>query len=102
VEDRTAVFARFLHALRNQEQPGLIIFEDIHWADAATLDFIKFLARRITQLRCLFILTYRDEERPARQALRNLLGQLNPDSFTRMPLPPLSQKAVEKMSGEKG
>ena len=62
IEDRTGLFTRFFHELNTQAKPGIIVFEDIHWADEATLDFIKFLARRITQLRCLFILTFRDEE----------------------------------------
>src|SRR4029077_21142161 len=55
-----------------------------------------------TQLNCLFILTYRDNEIHSRHPLRNVLGQLNPDSFTRLQLPPLSKTAVEKMAEEKG
>jgi predicted ATPase len=55
-------FTNFLHELNDREKVNMIVFEDIHWADEATLDFIKFLARRITQLKCLFILTYRDTE----------------------------------------
>ena len=80
----------------------LIVFEDIHWADEATLDFIKFLARRITQLKCLFVLTCRDNEIQAHQSISNLLGQLPPDSFTRIQLPALSKQAVEQLAGEKG
>jgi len=79
-----------------------VIFEDIHWADEATLDFIKFLGRRIAQLPCLFILTYRDNEIHSRHPLRNVLGQLNADSFTRIQLPPLSRQAVDKLAQEKG
>jgi ATP/maltotriose-dependent transcriptional regulator MalT len=101
-DDRTELFSAFFRELSNQKERSIIVFEDIHWADEATLDFIKFFARRITQLRCLFILTYRDDEIPANHRLRNLLGQLSPDSFTRMQLTPLSRQAVEKMSDEKG
>ncbi len=102
IADRTAFFSRVFQELNNQKEVCLIVFEDIHWADEATLDFIKFLARRITQLRCLFILTYRDDEIYSNHPLRNVLGQLNPDSFTRIQLLPLSRQAVEKMSSEKG
>jgi hypothetical protein len=102
VEDRTAFFTKFYHDLKSQKGINLIIFEDIHWADEATLDFIKFLARRITQLLCLFILTYRDNEIHTRHPLRNVLGQLSPGSFTRMLLPPFSRQAVEKLAEEKG
>lgn len=100
--DRVTLFTRFFQELRNQDKPVLIVFEDIHWADEATLDFIKFLARRITQLRCFFILTYRDNEIHAHHPLRNVFGQLNPDSFDRLQLPPLSREAVDKMAEERG
>jgi DNA-binding CsgD family transcriptional regulator len=100
--DRTVFFTNFIHELKNQKEPSVIVFEDIHWADEATLDFIKFLARRITQLRCLFILTYRDDEIHSGHPLRNVLGQLNPGSFTRIQLLPLSREAVEKMAEKRG
>ena len=100
--DRAVLFTRIFHELEIQEGPTLIVFEDIHWADEATLDFIKFLARRITHLHCLFILTYRDDEIHSRHPLRNVLGQLPPDSFTRMQLTPLSRETVDKMAVEKG
>jgi DNA-binding CsgD family transcriptional regulator/uncharacterized protein (UPF0147 family) len=102
ISDRAGLFARFFHELNDQKKAIIIVFEDIHWADEATLDFIKFLARRITRVRCLFILTYRDNEIHSRHHLRNVMGQLNPDSFTRMQLPPLSRQTVEKMAEEKG
>jgi DNA-binding CsgD family transcriptional regulator len=100
--DRTVFFTNFFHAITNQKQPSVIVFEDIHWADEATLDFIKFFARRITQLRCLFILTYRDDEIHSGHPLRNVLGQLNPGSFARIQLLPLSREAVEKMAEKRG
>jgi DNA-binding CsgD family transcriptional regulator len=99
---RSDFFIKLFHELSNQKETCIVIFEDIHWADEATLDFIKFLARRITQLSCLFILTYRDNEIGEEHHLRNILGQLNPDSFTRMQLLPLSKEAVDKMAEEKG
>jgi predicted ATPase len=38
IEERAALFTNFFHELANQKEPTLIIFEDIHWADEATLD----------------------------------------------------------------
>jgi DNA-binding CsgD family transcriptional regulator len=102
IADRVSLFSRIFNELRNQEKPTIIIFEDIHWADEATLDFIKFFARRITQIPCLFILTYRNDEIHVHHPLRNVLGQLSPDSFTNFMLPPLSRHAVEKLAREKG
>lgn len=102
IEERSGLFANFFREVSQVRGKTVIVFEDIHWADEATLDFIKFLTRRITQLRCLFILTYRDNEIDARHPLRNVLGQLIPGSFTKMSLPPLSKQAVEKLAAERG
>ncbi len=102
IEQRTALFATFFRELKSQNKRNIILFEDIHWADEATLDFIKFFARRITQLPCLFVLTYRDDETPFYSSLRNLYGQLPPDSFTRLQLTPFSKEAVTAMAGKKG
>lgn len=102
ISDRTALFSKFFRALSDRTQPVVIIFEDIHWADEATLDFVKFLVRRITLIHCLFILTYRDNEIHSRHPFRMVLGQLPPDSFTRLQLPVLSKSAVETMAAEKG
>ncbi|HWN87928.1 MAG TPA: AAA family ATPase, partial [Chitinophagaceae bacterium] len=102
ITDRSRLFAGLLRKLENQKQTIIIVFEDIHWADEATLDFIKFLARRITQLHCLFILTYRDNEIHSSHPLRNVLGQLTPGFFTRLQLTSLSRNAGEKLAQEKG
>lgn len=100
--DRALLFNHLFHELEQQKKPSIIIIEDIHWADEATLDFIKFFARRITRIHGLVILSYRDNEIIGSHPLRNVLGQLPPDSFTRMQLSPLSKQAVEKMAEERG
>ena len=104
-EDRVTLFTQFFHRLgsrRESRETTILVFEDIHWADEATLDFIKFLARRITRIHCLFILTYRDDEVHALHPLRDLLGQLPPHSFTRLRPTPLSKEAVGRLAAEKG
>ncbi|HEY0680494.1 MAG TPA: AAA family ATPase [Chitinophagaceae bacterium] len=102
ISRRNAIFTKLFYELKNRDEPTVVIFEDINWADEATLDFIKFLARRITHLRCLFILTYRDDAINFLHKLRNIIGQLNPDTFTRIQLKPLSREVVEKMAEENG
>ena len=101
-EQRSELFSGFFQELAKQKEKFIILFEDIHWADEATLDFIKFFARRITQVPCLFLLTYRDDEIHSGHSLRNLTGQLAPDTFTRIRLTPLSREVVETMAAEKG
>src|SRR5262245_32892492 len=58
---RAAIFPAVLDALRQCQQPTLLVIEDIHWADEATFDLIKFLCRRIDRARVLLLLTYCDE-----------------------------------------
>ena len=52
------------------------VFEDVHWADEATLDLLGFLARRLTRCPTLLVLTYRDDELGPRHPLRLILGDL--------------------------
>jgi DNA-binding NarL/FixJ family response regulator len=77
--------------------PTLVVLEDIHWADDATLDLIKFLARRIHRTQALLILTYRDDELRKHHPLRFVLGDLPARVVTRLHLPPLSEAAVEAL-----
>jgi ATP/maltotriose-dependent transcriptional regulator MalT len=100
--DKSTLFAAFLHKLTNSNSPIVLVFEDIHWADEATLDFIKFLSRRIHRSKCLFILTFRDNEISENQALRNVLADLSPDVMQKITLPPLSRQAVKEMAAVKG
>jgi ATP/maltotriose-dependent transcriptional regulator MalT len=102
VEDRHIIFSQLFFELKKSNETSLLIFEDVHWADEATLDFIKFLSRRINQLQCLFVLSYRDTEVHSHHPLTNVFGQLNSDSFSRLRLLPLSREAVKKMADEKG
>jgi hypothetical protein len=59
--DRPAVFDTALAEF--QRQPRIVVVEDIHSADEATLDLLRFLGRRIRRTRALLVLTYRDLDR---------------------------------------
>src|SRR5436190_6379802 len=61
ISSRAELFTKFVQELTFKQRPVVVVFEDIHWADEATLDFVKFFARRINRTNCLFILTCRDE-----------------------------------------
>jgi DNA-binding CsgD family transcriptional regulator len=75
--------------------PGtVLVIEDAHWADEATLDVLRFLARRIDTLPVVVVLTYRDEldrDHP----LTRLLGDLgHREGVERIALQRLSSAAV--------
>ena len=87
---RHEVFASTLDALR--PGPTVVILEDVHWADEATLDLLRFLGRRLDGTATLLIATYRDDELAARHPLRVVLGDV--DGERRISLPPLSEQGV--------
>jgi DNA-binding CsgD family transcriptional regulator/tetratricopeptide (TPR) repeat protein len=97
--ERNTLFAVLLREL---QQPTIIIFEDIHWADEATLDLLKFIGRRIQRLPSLLVLTYRDDELGPRHPLRLILGDLvTSAALCRIALQPLSEQAVRRLVGDK-
>jgi predicted ATPase len=44
---RASIFSAALDELENEHAPSITVIEDVHWADEATLDLLKFLGRRI-------------------------------------------------------
>jgi DNA-binding CsgD family transcriptional regulator/tetratricopeptide (TPR) repeat protein len=90
--DRQAIFSACLVEMQNR--PTILVFEDVHWADEATLDLIKFLGRRIQRTTTLFVLTYRDDELSAEHPLRRVLGDLPRAATNRLQLVPLSESSV--------
>jgi predicted ATPase len=72
--ERGAVFAAVLAEM--QRRPTVVVFEDVHWADEATLDLLRYLGRRIARTAALLVLTHRDDELEPRHPLRFLLGDV--------------------------
>jgi DNA-binding CsgD family transcriptional regulator/tetratricopeptide (TPR) repeat protein len=95
--ERRVLFESVLSELR-QGRPTLLIVEDVHWADEATLDLLKFLGRRIEGVHCLLVITYRDDELTAFHPLRRALGDLPPANTSRIELSPLSPQAVAALA----
>jgi DNA-binding CsgD family transcriptional regulator len=100
--NRATLFAAVLDELAYGSLPTVVVIEDIHWADEATLDLIKFLARRIQRTQALLILTYRDDELGAEHPLHLVLGDLPARDVTRLRLPPLSEAAVTALAQHAG
>ena len=59
--ERDVVMDALLDELQ-RPPPSTLVVEDVHWADEATLDTLRFLVRRIAQLPVVLLLTYRDDE----------------------------------------
>ena len=96
----------FAALLRQVSEPGglrVLVVEDIHWADEATIDLLRFLGRRIRDATVLLIVTYRDDGLSATDPLRIALGDLATQrSVRRVGLAPLSADAVRELAGDQG
>ena len=80
---------------------AVVVVEDVHWADEATLDALKFLGRRIQSTSALLILTYRDDELDRRHPLRAVLGAVATGrAVRRIAVPALSIAAVRRLVGD--
>lgn len=95
---REQLFARLLERLSTPNPVSVVVLEDLHWADEATLDFVRFLGRRIQRTRCLLIVTHRDDEVAATHPLRGVLGELTGQHTARLRVPALSRAAVEELT----
>ena len=83
--------------------PAVVIIEDVHWADQATLDVLRLLGRRIATLPVLVVVTYRDEADAGTGELQVALGDLaGAAGVSRLALDPLSRDAVRALAADSG
>ena len=81
-------------------RPTVLVVEDVHWADDATLDVITVLGRRIGALPVLLVLTRRDGEAPPGHPVHAALTASRPDASAFLELSPLSESAVASLAGD--
>lgn len=89
-----ALFDALHSALAAMAPSPVIIIEDAHWADHASLDLLTYLGRRTPALGCLLLVSYRDDELGAEHPLKTALGALPQSRVHRLPLAPLTVDAV--------
>jgi DNA-binding CsgD family transcriptional regulator/tetratricopeptide (TPR) repeat protein len=86
--------------LERPPRPTVLVLEDVHWADDATLDTITVLGRRIGSLPALLVLTFRAGEVSPGHRLHAAVGSLRPEDGVAIELAPLSEGAVALLAGE--
>ena len=80
-------------------RPTVLVLEDLHWADEATLDVLRLLGRRVQASSALVIGTFRDDELHAAHPLRLVLGGLAAaPGVERISVPPLTLDAVRELA----
>lgn len=92
-----AIFARMREALaaRAVARPLALLLDDLHWADPASLDLLRFLARSIALLPILLLATFRTDDLPPHHPLAALLPAIVRESrAAQLDLRPLAEAEV--------
>ncbi|HVD15685.1 MAG TPA: AAA family ATPase [Actinomycetota bacterium] len=67
--------SQVLHAACSGQVPGVVILDDLHWADEATLDVLTYLVHRLRGRPLLLVVTWRSEQVPGGHRLRRLAAE---------------------------
>jgi DNA-binding CsgD family transcriptional regulator/tetratricopeptide (TPR) repeat protein len=82
-----------------EHEPTVLVLEDVHWADEATLDVVRMLGRRIDAIPTLVLATFRDDQLDRSHPLRIVVGDLATASgVSRLKLESLSAEAVARLA----
>ena len=98
--ERHRLFVAFVELLA--ERPALAVLEDVHWADEATLDLLRYAGRRIARTRSLLVASFRNDEVVPAHPLRAVLGDLATAGVPRLAPQPLSLAAVRSLCAATG
>ncbi len=100
--DTAKIYRQLLAALGDGGR-WVWVIEDAHWGDGATLDLVRFLARRVSALRLLLVISFRDDELASNHPLAVTLGDLaNCAKVSRIELAALSFSAVATLAAGSG
>ena len=99
-ESRLRLFQEVFRVLEqlSAEQPVVVALEDLHWADASTLDLLAFLAHGVGRARVLLLGTYRTEEVGLGEPLQRLVSAaVSARAAVSLELEPLGRDDVEAL-----
>jgi hypothetical protein len=60
--DRDELFRALLRQVSGSGPLNVVVVEDVHWADEATMDLLRFAGRRLREARVLVVVTFRDDD----------------------------------------
>ncbi|GAA4860716.1 AAA family ATPase [Actinomycetospora straminea] len=96
---RDDVLVGVLAELVESSRPTVLVVEDVHWADDATLDVLRYVSRRIERTSAVLVVSYRDDEVGRDHPAQRLLGGLAAMPAHRVVIPRLSPAAVARLAG---
>ncbi len=83
------------------EESTVVLVEDLHWADEATLDVVRVLSHGIDSTPSVLLVSYRDDGLARSGPLLRTLGELG-GRPRRLKVEPLSQGAVTELAADSG
>ncbi len=98
-DDHDRVLQALVERFTRPGLPTVAVFEDVHWADGATLDLLTTLGRRVRRSNTVLVLTFRERVVDG-HPLAGVLGDLPATEVTSIELEPLTPDAVTSMSGD--
>jgi DNA-binding CsgD family transcriptional regulator len=98
--DPIAVFDLVMELLRRRSRPTIVVIDDVHWAEQATLELLLRLCRRIDRTHGLLIVAFRDEDTPSEHPLRRVIGEVPVSSMLRIAPEPLTRESIATLAGE--
>ncbi|MEM9760890.1 MAG: AAA family ATPase, partial [Pseudomonadota bacterium] len=99
---RLGAFSKVFDGFFATRGPTLVLVEDVHWADDATVDFLRFLTRRIAGTRLMLVLTARSDGALGRYKVRRIMGDAISHDAIRLELGPLSQETIARLAEDAG
>jgi DNA-binding CsgD family transcriptional regulator/tetratricopeptide (TPR) repeat protein len=100
---RDQLYAALLRQLNGLRNGAVLVIEDVHWADEATLDLLSYLGRRIQHMQVLLLVSYRDDALAVDDPLRLTLGALASQRATRrLAVPALTAAGVATLADGSG
>lgn len=99
---REEVLGAVLAELTDPSAPTLLLIEDVHWADDATVDVLRYVGRRIESTHALMVLTLRSDEVGRSHPLAALLGESARSGAVRIELSRLSVAGVAELAVASG
>ncbi len=82
----------------SSEQPRVLVLEDLHWADSASLELLRYAGRQVQDIPATIVVTYRDtdidRQHPFYLQLPNLVRE---SDATRISLRPLDAESIAGM-----
>lgn len=96
--DTGEVLDALLDVLDNPLRPTVLIIEDMHWADEATLDVFRYVGRRIASLPAVLAVTYREDEVGPEHPLTRVIGVLPAAQVRRIRPRSLSRAAIARLT----